>query len=211
MSKSTHQAPVTQGRTIRWFARFYDASSWLMTCGQGAKQNKAIVEAAGVQPGDKVLDVGCGTGAQTLPATLVAGSGNVSAIDASPDMIEIARSKAKKQGLTIDFLVAPIEHLPFDSGRFDLVLSGYMLHHLPAEVMMKGFHEVRRVLKPGGRFVIVDFSADGSLMGWLVTLVGHGHTRQKTARLRAMLSDVGFERVETLDTKQPGTVLIKAS
>jgi ubiquinone/menaquinone biosynthesis C-methylase UbiE len=183
-----------------------------MSFGQGDKKNRQIVQQADVRPGEKVLDVGCGTGAQTLPAAEVAGPGNVTGIDASPDMIDIALRKAGKRGLDIDFRVAPMEELPFEDGRFDLVLSGFMMHHLPVEVMEAGFREVRRVLKPGGRFVAVDFSAEGgSLMGRVITLVGHGHNKQQTQRLRTMLEEAGFLNVQTLDVKQPGTVFIKAS
>jgi demethylmenaquinone methyltransferase/2-methoxy-6-polyprenyl-1,4-benzoquinol methylase/phosphoethanolamine N-methyltransferase len=183
-----------------------------MSFGQGEKQNRAIVRKADVQAGQKVLDVGCGTGAQTLPAAAVAGPGNVSGIDASPDMIEIARRKAKKRRLDVDFRVAPMEDLPFENNQFDLALSGFMLHHLPDDVKLQGLQEVRRVLKPGGQFVAVDFSAEGgSLMGRVITLFGHGHSKRATVRLREMLEEAGFQRVETLDSGQPGTVFIRAS
>src|SRR3990172_12827115 len=88
-------APHTQGKVIHW-ARFYDAASWLMSLGQGRKMNRDIVETAAIRAGEKVLDVGCGTGAQTLPAAEKAGPGNVTAIDASPEMIDVARGKAAK-------------------------------------------------------------------------------------------------------------------
>ena len=211
MSESTEGRPATKGRTINWFARFYDGSSWLMSFGQADKTNRAIVRTADVQTGQKILDVGCGTGAQTLPAAEIAGPGNVSGIDASPDMIEIARRKALRKGLKVDFRVAAMEALPFEDRYFDLALSGFMLHHLPDDVKLRGFQEVRRVLKTGGRFVAVDFSAEGgSLMGHLTKLFGHGHSKQQTVRLREMLVEAGFQSVETVDSGQPGTVFLRA-
>src|SRR4030067_118878 len=74
---------------------------------------------------------------------------------AAREMIEQARRKAAKAGAKADFRVALIEELPFGEAEFDLVLSSFMLHHLPDGVKRKGLAEVRRVLKPGGRFLAV--------------------------------------------------------
>ncbi len=205
----TETAPETRGRVIHW-ARFYDAASWLMSCGQGGKTDRDIVERAGVRPGERVLDVGCGTGAQTLPAAERAGSGSVAGIDASPEMIEVARKKAAKQGLEIDFRVAPIESLPFGDAEFDVVLSGFMLHHLPDDVMHEGFREVRRVLKPGGRFLAVDMVSGRSLLGRIIGLFGHAHKPHAVQRMKLAMGDAGFGPVGELDSRQRHLVFIRA-
>src|SRR2546426_11981212 len=109
-----------------WWARFYDAMSWVGSLGGEAKTNRELVERAGIKPGERVLDVGCGTGGQTLPPAEGTGPRNVAGIDPSPDMLERAREKAAKKRLDIDFRGAAIEKLPFDDQQVDLVLNSFM-------------------------------------------------------------------------------------
>lgn len=154
----THSpAPETQGRTIHW-AGHYDWVTNLMLLGGERTLRKMTAEMAGIRPGERVLDVGCGTGSLTLAASARAGAtGEVYGIDAAPEMIEVAAQKAAKARAKIDFRVALIERLPFPDGYFDVVLSSLMLHHLPDDLKREGFAEIYRVLKPGGRLFAVDF------------------------------------------------------
>jgi len=194
------EAPQTKGRTIRWWARFYDAASWLMSLGRAPEIRRMTLEMAALRPGESVLDVGCGTGSLALAAKELAGSeGSVRGIDASPEMIEQARGKAAKRGAPVDFRVAPIEELPFAEGEFDCVLSSFMLHHLPDEVKRAGLAEVRRVLKPGGRFLAVDFgSTSRSVTGHLLSILGHSHAHGASLEaLAPVLAEAGFTEVET--------------
>ena len=204
-------APDTKGRTIRWWAGWYDAASWLMSFGQaGAIKRRAIKIAAPVA-GEKVLDVGCGTGALTLEAKAAAPAAEISGIDASPEMIEVARGKARRKKMRIDFRTAVIEDLPFADGEFNLVLSGFMLHHLPEDVKRKGLAEVARVLGPGGRFVAVDFSGEsGGFIGHIATLFGHGHTHEGVEKLLGILREAGFTEAERKDTKFKSLAFILA-
>ena len=209
--KEEAQATATKGRMIRgWMARGYDAMSWVCSLGGVAKTNREIVERAGIKPGERVLDVGCGTGAQTLPAAEVAGSGNVSGIDPSPDMLGRARDKAAKKGLDIDFRNAAIEKLPFDGGQFNVVLSSFMLHHLPDDVMRAGFAEIHRVLQHGGRLVAVDFISGRSLIGRVMGFVGHAHKLEGLEGIKSKLSEAGFSTVEELPSKQKHIFLLRA-
>jgi ubiquinone/menaquinone biosynthesis C-methylase UbiE len=73
-------------------------------------------------------------------------------------MVAVAKKSSARMATPIEFRVAPIEHLPFDDGEFDAALSSLMLHHLPDDLKDRGLAEVRRVLKPGGRLVVVDLS-----------------------------------------------------
>ena len=192
-------APHTQGKVIHW-ARFYDLVTALMSFGQSGRVRKATVDLAGIGAGERVLDVGCGTGTLTLMAGTRAGpSGEVHGIDASPEMIEVASGKAAKKRVEVGFQVALIEQLPFPDGHFDVVLSSLMLHHLPDDLKRKGFQEVRRVLKPGGRLLAIDLGArGGSLLSRLMGLVpGHGLPRDYIERLQTMAREAGFEGVES--------------
>jgi ubiquinone/menaquinone biosynthesis C-methylase UbiE len=147
----------TEGRLIRW-ASYYDALTNMLVLGQAKRLRELTVQLAQINPGDSVLDVGCGTGAVTIPAKLRAGAnGQVAGIDPAPEMIDTARCKAVKAGLEIDFRVGVIEGLPFPDSSFDVVTASLMIHHLPPELQVRGLAEIFRVLRPIGRFLIADF------------------------------------------------------
>ncbi len=150
-------APQTTGNVIHWANR-YDLVVQFMALGQAGRLRRKTIEFAGIAPGERVLDVGCGTGALTLLAKQHAGStGQVSGLDAAPEMIEVARRKAARQRAEVDFRVGVIEQLPYPDGSFDVVLSSLMMHHLPADLKPRALAEIRRALRPTGRLVIVDF------------------------------------------------------
>lgn len=211
MKREPEPPPETRGRTIRLWAGWYDTASWLMSFGQAGGIKRKAIEIAAPAAGEKVLDVGCGTGRLTFGATEQAPAAELHGIDASPEMIEVARRKARGKKADIDFRIAVIEDLPFADGEFDLVLSGFMLHHLPDDVKKSGIAEVARVLKPGGRFVAVDFSGEGGgFIGHVVTLFGHGHSHQGIERLLEMIKAAGFAGVELVETKFKSLAFIKA-
>ena len=143
-------APATRGATIPW-ARVYDALTGLLLLGQEPALRAMTVDLAVVQPGERVVEVGCGTGSLALTASRRRGaSGKVYGIDPDPVMINVARKKATRARLDVTFEVGLIERLPFAAAEFDVVLSSLMLHHLPDDLQALGLGEVRRVLRPGG-------------------------------------------------------------
>ncbi len=204
-------APETAGRTIRSWARFYDAVSWLMSFGKAPAILKKTVALAQPAAGEKVLDVGCGTG--TLAIALrekVGPGGEVVGIDAAPEMIAVARDKAAKRGAGIDFRVGLIEEIPFPDDSFDLVLSSFMLHHLPEDVKREGLAEIRRVLKPGGRILVVDLAVHGdSFVGHVMALSGHAE-RGNASELRAIMDGAGFGEVEVLESRFKQLAFVRA-
>lgn len=197
-SQNGESAPATRGRTIHW-ASLYDVVVRLLFLGKEREFREMVVELAGVQPGDRVLDLGCGTGSLTMVAGARVGpGGEVHGIDAAPEMIDVARHKAAKMEMEADFRVGLIEDIPFPDDYFDLVLSSFVLHHLPDDLKRKGFVETYRVLKPGGRFVAVDFEPPTT--PWLrhLTMVffGHDMLRSDLQALAAMLEEASFVAVE---------------
>lgn len=205
------KAPETSGRTIRWWAGWYDAASWLMSFGQAGAITRQAIDIAAPVVDEKVLDVGCGTGRLTFGALSRAPGAEFHGIDASPEMIEVARRKARRKKAKVDLQVAVIERLPFADGEFDLVLSGFMLHHLPEDVKKTGLAEVARVLKPGGRFVAVDFSGrGGGFIGHILSLFG-GHMHHGDEHLPKTINDAGFAKVEPVETKFTSLAFIKAT
>jgi ubiquinone/menaquinone biosynthesis C-methylase UbiE len=160
-------APRTRGMLLDWAAPVYDAyCPWL---GIGPRFRAETLAHARLRPGERVLDVGCGTGVLTRLAAEIAGpAGQVVGIDPGPVMLAVARREAARAASRAVFRPAAIERLPFADASFDLVLSSFMLHHLPPDVKRTGLAEVFRVLKPGGRLLAVDIDRPASPFWWLL-------------------------------------------
>src|SRR5439155_21762286 len=128
---------------------------WRRTHGRDRACRGQLVALARLSPGGSVLDIGCGTGSLGLAAKRrVGATGEVFGVDASPEMIARATSKAARAGIDVRFDNAVAEALPFPDARFDAVLSTLMLHHLPRKVRQQCAREIRRVLKTGGRVLV---------------------------------------------------------
>jgi enediyne biosynthesis protein CalE5 len=112
----------------------------------------ALIRRAALQSGQQVLDLGTGTGSVAIKAaSLVMPGGNVTAIDISPEMLDLARQRSAALGLTnIEFLEGRSEELPV-TGRFDAVLASLSLMYVIDRAAAA--REIARVLRPGGRFV----------------------------------------------------------
>jgi demethylmenaquinone methyltransferase/2-methoxy-6-polyprenyl-1,4-benzoquinol methylase/phosphoethanolamine N-methyltransferase len=186
--------PQTTGSTIHW-ASEYDFFTSFLGLGVNRPNSRIVVELAGIKPGDKVLDVGCGTGNLTLTAKTAAGSsGAVYGIDAAPEMIEVARKKAQRYQLDVTFEVGLIEKIPFPDATFDVVINRLMVHHLPDDLKRQAFAEILRLLKPDGRLLITDFNPPANpVLGHLaLAMVGHRMMKTNTRNLPEMLSAAGF-------------------
>ena len=195
-SHSVEQPAQTEGNLIRW-APYYDLVTNLMTLGQARRLRKTTVDQALIKPGDSVLDVGCGTGEVTLLAKIRAKQGSVYGIDPAPEMIAVARKKASRKGLEIDFRVGVIEALPFPDSSIDVVTSSLMMHHLPQDLKERGLVEIYRVLKPGGRLLIADFMRPtGSFLNHLfIAFTRHQRLQKGIEDLQTLLKEAGFSQI----------------
>jgi ubiquinone/menaquinone biosynthesis C-methylase UbiE len=182
----------TKGATIKW-ARGYDLLVSAITFGFEGRFREKQLGLARLQPGERVLDVGCGTGTLAIAAKKhVGATGTVTGIDPAAEMVERAMRKAERASADVAFRTAAAEDLPFANGTFDVVLSSMMLHHLPKETRRAGVAEMKRVLKPGGRLLAIDFGRpSGAKRGFLAHI--HGHGGVDTSALIALVSDAGFE------------------
>src|SRR3984893_18725052 len=169
---------------------------------------------ARMQPGDAVLDVGCGTGTLVMEvARRVGRAGRVVGIDPGREQIARARAKAARRNVPIEFQIGVIEQLAFPDQTFDVVFSTLMMHHLPAPLKRQGLAEIARVLKPGGRLVIADFKPNKERQGRTARFHAGGSSMQDLA---ALIKDAGFSQVETEEMRSsrfsafPGAGFVRA-
>jgi ubiquinone/menaquinone biosynthesis C-methylase UbiE len=195
-TRDRHSAPGTKGRVLH-SAAGYDFLAWLLLLGRERAFRDRLVRLARLEPGQSVLDIGCGTGTLAMAAKRRVGPfGSVHGIDASPEMIARARKKARKAGVDVTFTNGVVEGLPFPDEHFDTVLSTLMLHHLPRAAREQCVREIRRVLKPGGRVLAVDF---GGTTGGRKSFIEHFHRhgRVDVHDIIKLLSEAGLEIIES--------------
>jgi ubiquinone/menaquinone biosynthesis C-methylase UbiE len=187
---------ATAGRILHRAAG-YDWLVWLITGGRERKFRNQLLALARVQPGESVLDIACGTGSLAIAAKRCVGpDGAVHGIDASPAMIRHAAKKARRAGMGVLFQEAAAEALPFPDGRFDVVLSTVMLHHVPRAARTACAREMYRVTKPGGRVFVVDFGEPFRHRHSLISRV-HRHGYTDPDEVRALLVGAGMEIIES--------------
>jgi demethylmenaquinone methyltransferase/2-methoxy-6-polyprenyl-1,4-benzoquinol methylase/phosphoethanolamine N-methyltransferase len=200
----------TKGHTIHSWARYYDLVVGIISLGRERKFRQAALDLVDLEPGMQILDVGCGTGSLAIAARQRIGDdGLVVGIDPSSNMVSLAQQKAEKEGVKVDFQVGVIENLDFPENQFDLVLSSLMMHHLPDELKKHGLGEVHRVLKPGGKLLIIELDPTTFSLTSLI----HGHRSQLSAQLeviRRYWEDSDFGSVESGSLKFRGFSYLKA-
>jgi SAM-dependent methyltransferase len=114
---------------------------------------RALVEWSGLRDGERVVDIGCGTGAAArLAAEKVGSSGRVAGVDVNAGMIDVAKSAAPVRGAVIDWLENSAYQLPFTEGEFDVALCAQTLQFL--EDRPRALAEIHRILAPGGRVAV---------------------------------------------------------
>lgn len=149
---------------------FYDLLSNFVGFGGGFKEK--VLEAAQIKDGDRIVDVGCGTGTLAILAKQRYPNSIVVGVDPDAKILEIAKQKAKKTGVRVYFVQAGADSLPIDSRSIDIVVSSLVFHHMPTEIKKKAIKEIYRILKKDGRFLLADFGkAEGFFYSVFVIIV----------------------------------------
>src|SRR5215210_4584845 len=126
-----------------------------------------LVEACGIGPGKKVLDVAAGTGNASIVAAQT--GADVTASDLTPELLEAGRARAETEGVTLEWAEADAENLPFDDESYDVVMSSIGAMFAPRHQEVAD--ELVRVCKPGGTIALLSWTPEG-MIGALFRTMG---------------------------------------
>jgi ubiquinone/menaquinone biosynthesis C-methylase UbiE len=191
-----------------WLLPFYDAFTWLLGV---PRIHRRLVELAAIEPGHRVLEIGCGPGGLVLRAQRMHPDAEIVGLDPDPLALAKARRKAERAGRPVRFDQGKAGELPYPDESFDRVLSSFMFHHLDDAEKRRALAEVRRVLRPGGQLHLVDVA--GHHRGAI------GHRMQRDERLRDNVGDgipdrmrgAGFTDVRTGERGRLRTTFYRAT
>lgn len=187
-----NRRPYVPAAGYGWLLPFYDPMARLLG---GHRARKRLIEQADLQPHQRVLEVGCGTGELLLLIKQRHPDVEVVGLDPDPKALARARRKAERAAVSVQLDRGFSHQLPYPAGSFDRVFSSFMLHHLEPDEKATTLREVRRVLKPGGTLHLLDFGAPESLPRGLAARVFHSSHRLRDnfgGRILILLGDAGF-------------------
>lgn len=185
---------------LHWLTPLYDPIMHRLIQ-EDVLRNRLILE-ADILPGMNVLDLGCGTGTLTILIKQSHLMSHVYGLDADPQILEIASSKADQARTKITLERGMAYQLPFPNGWFDRVLSSLVLHHLTLDEKRRALAEVYRVLLPGGKFTFLDFGVPHGAYARVVSQVMR-RTEHVDDNIRGslpgILKEAGFGNITELE------------
>lgn len=182
---------------LDWLLPLYDPLlRWIL--GEDSLKG-ALIDQSEVEPGQRILDIGCGTGTLTVRVKQLHPGTEVFGLDPDPKALEIARRKAARAGLTVRFDRGFSDALPYPESTFDRVFSSLMFHHLAGSEKLATLREVRRVLRSGGSLHLLDFGPPrGAAASVLARLLHRSQQIRDNleGRIPALMREAGLERAE---------------
>ncbi|EOP98692.1 class I SAM-dependent methyltransferase [Bacillus cereus] len=146
---------------FHWLTRIYDPLiKWGM---QESKFKSHLIHQAHLMPGQRILDLACGTGTLTLMIKQAQLEAEVIGLDADPEVLATAKKKAEQNQADISFQKGMSFKLPFPDTYLNHVFSSLFFHHLTLEMKRKTLEELFRTLRPGGEIHIIDFEKPQNL------------------------------------------------
>jgi ubiquinone/menaquinone biosynthesis C-methylase UbiE len=142
---------------VHGLTRYYDSFAKLVN-----PLRHRLLQQANIQRGQRVLDLGCGTGLLTIMIKQSVPEAHVTGLDADEEVLKIARDKS--HGADIQWDHAFAFDMPYPDQSFDAVVSSFVTHHLTGADKLRAFREVHRVLHPDGCFHILDFGPPFNLL-----------------------------------------------
>jgi ubiquinone/menaquinone biosynthesis C-methylase UbiE len=183
----------------------FDLWARVVTLGRERKFRQWTLDLADLQPDNEVLDVGCGTGTLLLAAAERVGpSGALHGVEPSVEMAAHARHKARARRVPLEVVEASADSLPYPPESFDAVFCTLVFHHLPRPMQEGAICEMRRVLRPGGRAVIVDWQRPKSLarastsplfLVYLLHNLGSSGSALDALGVERLMKEFGFDDV----------------
>jgi ubiquinone/menaquinone biosynthesis C-methylase UbiE len=163
------QQSFTPAATYHWLTPWYD-SFLRWTTPEIAFKGRLLKEGQ-VQPGHRVLDLGCGTGTFLLLTKKQHCDADLVGLDADARVLTHARRKLVEANLNVTLDQGLATQLPYPDNYFDRVFSSLLLHHLCREDKRRAMAEVRRVLRPGGQIDIADFGKPHNIGMRMLSLI----------------------------------------
>jgi ubiquinone/menaquinone biosynthesis C-methylase UbiE len=200
MSESTRTYFPAAG--YDWSLPLYDPIVKLLG---GDNARMVLLDHAALRPGYRVLDIGCGTGTLATLIKRFHPDVEVVGIDPDPRALARARRKAAKAAVSIQFDQGFGDDLPYAEVTFDRVFSSFMFHHLPPDEKGKTLRAVRRVLKPGGGFHMLDFEGPESGSNGVLSHLLHSSKRLKEnseSRVLSLMRESGYADPRKVDRKR---------
>jgi ubiquinone/menaquinone biosynthesis C-methylase UbiE len=181
---------------FHWLTPFYDSLfKWSM---REESTKSRLIEHAHIQPGQRVLDLGCGTGTLAVMMKQSVPEAQVTGLDGDEQVLTIAKAKAERANVNIQLDHGLAYELPYLDHSFDVVVSSFVIHHLTSADKLQAFKEVRRVLRPDGWFHILDFGRPVNLLTGTQALAFKMFEQAAdnfNGRIPSMLKEAGFDSV----------------
>jgi ubiquinone/menaquinone biosynthesis C-methylase UbiE len=190
-----------------WLLPFYDPFVKLL----GAEAaRKTLLGQAAIQPGFRILDVGCGTGTFAILIKRLHPAVDVIGLDPDPKALVRANRKAERALISIRLDQGFADALPYKNKTFDRIFSTFMFHHIPVDKKEKVLSEIRRVLIPGGQLHMLDFAGSEAATSGPFTRYFHSshHVKDNSEEcILTLMNQVGLAHCQKV---MEGTMLFRS-